>query len=465
MVMSRGSRKATVIDAIARVVSRAAPRAMTPAIDRARRDLHAVIDGARGARSSLVSDPVPPPLEEVRAARVLLPRTLAARVETVERDAAMLRRALRGEKAPFLVARKPRAEVVRLRPKAGLAYRTLRVVRIERETEEASTIQFEDASGAPIDFDAGQFLTIELDVDGEPLRRAYSFSSSPDDGAVTITVKRIAGGRVSSFLNERLRVGDTLRARGPSGSFVAGAANGPRELVLFAGGSGITPLFSIAKTVLAREPATKVTLVYGNQCKSAVIFSRALRELQLAHDGRFSVDHVLEDASDDARATTGRLDRDLVLARLDALRLADHAGVAYLVCGPDGMRRAVADALAARGVDPLRVREEIFLRPELRRDGAKLPSSPVLARIRVGATERALLVAPGKTLLEAGLDAELPMPFSCTMGGCAACKVKLVSGEVQMEEPNCLSDRERDEGYVLACVSRPIGPIEVEVEP
>jgi ferredoxin-NADP reductase len=395
----------------------------------------------------------------------LLPRALTTRIETAERDAAMLRRALRGEKAPFLVARKPRAEAVEPPPRRGVAFRTLRIGRIDRETADATTVHLEDVTGAPLAFDAGQFLTIELDVDGERLRRAYSFSSAPGEGTVTITVKRIAGGRVSSYVNERLRVGDTVRARGPSGSFVVPRAPMLRELVLFAGGSGITPVYSIARTVLAREPDAKVTLVYGNRRAADVIFSKALEELERTHGPRFVVDHVLEDTGGAPRATRGRLERDVVAARLEALSLSDGAHVEYFVCGPDGMRSAVREALAAHGVDPSRVHEEIFLRPELPRGGAPLPKTAVLARIRVRGTERSVLVPPGKTLLEAGVDAALPMPFSCTMGGCAACKVKLVSGEVRMEEPSCLSAREREEGYVLACVSRPLGPVEVEVEP
>jgi ferredoxin-NADP reductase len=327
------------------------------------------------------------------------------------------------------------------------------------------SVFLERLDGAKLEFLPGQFLTLELVVDGQRLRRAYSLSTSPLDGHAAITVKRIAGGRVSSFVNERLREGDVAHVLGPSGSFTVQPDSGAtRDLVLLAGGSGITPVVSIARTVLAREPRSRVTLVYGNRRAEDVIFRDALDTLARENADRFVLEHVLEEAPTGWSGPRGRLDRGTVDARLEALRVCERAGTEFYVCGPDPMRRAVRDALAARGVTGTRVREEVFLRPELLTDADHaLPDRDQTLHVRKNGLERTMIVRPGQTLLEAGLAAGMPMPFSCAMGGCAECKCELVEGSVAMEEPNCLTAEERAQGFVLACVARPRTTVRVLV--
>lgn len=351
--------------------------------------------------------------------------------------------------APFTLTR-----VVHAAAGAELfAPRAMRVARLVRETADAVTLYLEDLSNAPVAFAAGQFFTVLATVEGEALRRAYSASSSPRDRQLSITVKRVAGGKVSNHLNDHVREGMTLNLLGPSGTFGAAAVRA-RELVFFAGGSGITPILSIVRAVLAEEPEARLAIVYGNRSEEDIIFRAELLALSATHGARFVVRHVLGE----------KLDRDRAAAELAAL--SPSAAAEYFVCGPEPMMNELREALAAGGVAPARLHEERFTAPHLRtrpRSPAGEVGRTMLLRGSAPVRERRVLVAAGQTVLEAGLGAGEAMPFSCAMGGCGACKVKLEEGEVDMEEPSCLSREERAAGYVLACVARPRGPIVVQV--
>jgi len=389
-----------------------------------------------------------------------LPRRFRERVATTLHDLRMLRGSITGETPPYLVPRPKQKPWTTPPRRPVIAFEPMSVADVIRETPDAVTLVLARPNGPPLSFDAGQFLTVEVEVGGEKLRRAYSLSSAPSDGHTTITVKRVEGGRVSNHLNDHVRPGAMLEVRGPSGDFGAPEASTPRHLVMLAGGSGITPLFSIAREVLAAEPETRVTLIYGNRSLADVIFADALEQMA-ADVPRFTLDRVLAEADEGFGGTVGILDRATVEVRLDAL---SSDGATYLVCGPEPMRAACREALAARGVDPSMFHEEVFVRPELSAAGAPLPTEKVVVQMRVGDDLRDVIVAPGRTLLEAGLSSGASLPFSCTMGGCAACKVRLGAGDVRMEEPNCLTAEERAGGYVLTCVGRPLGPCLIEVD-
>ncbi|MEQ9079023.1 MAG: ferredoxin--NADP reductase [Sandaracinaceae bacterium] len=454
------------IDVAASALSRLAPRGLRGRIDRLRLDARAVVDGFRPEREPTYAAPgtppwVPTPLGEIDPLEHALPRGRLRRSwVTLRTDLRWLARDLRGEGRPPLVTR---AGPSRYASAASpLDARTLVVGSIERETAEAVTVRLRETDGAPLRFEAGQFLTLELDVEGARLRRAYSLSSSPLDGpSATITVKRIDGGRASSHIVERLQPGARLRARGPSGAFLAPRSDA--HLVMIAGGSGITPIASIAETVLRARPATRVSLLYGNRGVDDVIFGSRLRALMGAHPERLRVTHVLERPPAEHRGPVGRVDASAVHAFLEALPEQDLERV-YYVCGPSAMMDGVLGALAARGVPDEAIRVERFQSPQDPVDAlADLPSDTVMAQIEVGGRAHLVPVAPGQTVLEAGLGAGAPMPFSCAMGGCAACKGKLVSGRVKMEEPSCLTAREREDGWVLTCCSRPLEGVRVEL--
>jgi len=347
--------------------------------------------------------------------------------------------------------------------------RTLDVVKVVRETPDAVSLTVDDPSGRPIDYRPGQFLTLLLDIDGREVRRPYSFSTSPFDGRLpTLTVKRVPGGVASTHLVEGVQEGDALRAIGPSGAFATDAdPQRSRHLVMLAGGSGITPIMSILRAILAAEPRSRVTLVYGNRSERDIIFRYALDALAFRHRDRLVVDHVLSEPTPDWKGPTGLLDRKNVMSRLRTLGVQDDDDTEYYLCGPEPMLEGCREALSRREVPEARIFEERYVKPEV--TGAGRPTDathqrPVKMKVVRGPAQRLITVSPGQSLLEAGVAAGIDMPFSCTMGGCGACKVRLTAGEVTMAEPNCLREDERADGYVLACSSFPKTPVAVEIE-
>lgn len=371
-------------------------------------------------------------------------------------DASAVLDALRGRHAPPTITRKARRPAPAAPRGATAIARALVIAEVRRETADAVTLVLTDPTGAPIGFRPGQFFTLLIELDGELVRRAYSACSSYlDPTRVAITVKRVAGGRVSNHLNDRAAVGDPIRVLGPSGDF--GTAPDPaqaRHVVLIGGGSGITPLMAIARGVLAVEPASKVTLLYGNRRAADIILASALDALVAAHPA-LTVRHVLEEP-DPCAVRTGRLDEATVASL--AAELGLDATAEYFVCGPEPMMAAAKAALIARSIPATRIHEERF---------ASVRATPVrgpqLATIRIAGKAREVTVPTGGSLLDAGLDAGLAMPFSCAMGGCGACAVELVSGAVDLDEPNCLGADERARGTILACVARPLGPCVIAV--
>ena len=335
---------------------------------------------------------------------------------------------------------------------------------ITRETDDAVSLTLASPDGAAISFKPGQFLTLTVPVAGATHRRAYSIASSAHDPSrVTVTVRRVAGGLVSNHLNDHARVGDTFAVHGPSGAFVVEGGDARRHLVLVAGGSGITPMMSFLRTHLGASPTLAFTLVYGNRDRAHAIFADALDALAAAHPTQLTVRHVYERAPDGS-ALDGRLDESGCARAFEALTLPGDVTPEWFLCGPDPMMAAARTVLAARGVAPERVHEERFFTAATTTKAAG-DQRPHTVTVRLRGSAHVVSAAPGVTVLDAGLNAGVDMPFSCTMGGCGACRVRLTAGDVVMDEPNCLTAREREKGYVLACQSRPTGDITIEVEP
>jgi ring-1,2-phenylacetyl-CoA epoxidase subunit PaaE len=393
---------------------------------------------------------------EVLLPRALRPRAVQARAELAASDARMLLARLRGEHpAPF----HPRTGSGL--PASAIRFRRLEVVEVIRETEDAVRIVLEDAAGRPFEHVPGQFLTLLVPVAGEIARRAYSIAwASEDLHRVAVGVRRVAGGRVSTHLSERLRPGERLDALGPSGGFVHAAEDGP-VTVLIGGGSGITPLLRLAAARLTERDDAQVALVLGNRCWDSVMFRADIDGLVQRHGGRLQVRHVLDDAgaTDPARAAlAGPLRRDVLHAALIDVPFS-LADATWFVCGPAGMMDEARAFLAARRVPPARVREERFVTVE--RAAATTSAQRVTFRLPGGAT-REVVARAGATLLEAGLEAGVALPYSCAMGGCGACRVR-ASGPTAISEASCLAEYERAAGDVLACCTTPAGHVTVEV--
>jgi ring-1,2-phenylacetyl-CoA epoxidase subunit PaaE len=332
-------------------------------------------------------------------------------------------------------------------PQPGHAPRPVRVAGLRRETADTLTLVLEPEDGVAPAFRAGQYFTHCFEIDGQVVRRAYSLCV-PEGGGLACTIKLVPGGWVSSHVHEALQVGSRYRLLGPTGDFVLDEADtGP--LRFLAGGSGITPVISLIETALARDPRRDIRLVYASRSEAEIIFRERLHELAARHPS-LGIVHVLSQPGSGWSGERGRLDA----ARIAALLGADDAG--YYLCGPAGLMDAAATALRAAGVDAARIRQERFLAaPKL----AERPTQP--QEILFKQSGRVVTQRPGESILEAGLREGLPLPFSCMVGGCAHCKLRVLEGEVALSEPNCLSPEERAAGFTLACSACATGPLSV----
>lgn len=397
---------------------------------------------------------------------------LAERLATLRRDFLTVARDLAGS-SPAPVSRRaplPRHQLEPVRRSGNLlARRELVVERVVPETADAVSLHLADPTGAPITFTPGQFLTLAVLLpSGHELKRAYSLSAVPGQGEgasrARITIKRIAEGKVSNHVNEHARPGDVVTVLGPSGSFgVSPDEAKGAHLMLVGGGSGITPLRSILEARL-QDPSVTVTLLFGNRSEADILFRAEIDALARAHEGRLCVRYLVESAPPGWAGGTGRLDRATAAAEIERILASEPARgrVTFaLVCGPAPMMDAVREALASLGFPRERVREELFSSHDQRRP--PVPTTPQPVTITVRGHKADAIAAAGQTLLEVGLEAGLPMPFSCTMGGCGACKARVKSGRVVSDEPNCLTAEEASQGLVLPCVSRAAGPVTLEV--
>ncbi len=347
------------------------------------------------------------------------------------------------EPAPTFEIRQPSARWGTPQPRQ--ARRQLRVTDVIAETPTVRTFVLEPADpAAPLNYLAGQHLTLLVDVDGATHRRCYSFSTSPAAGQRTaITVKRAPDGTVSRYLHDHVRAGDTLVTAEPSGQFTLTTnPEAARTVVFIAGGVGITPLISLAETLLRQEPRSRAVLLCGNRSEDEIIFRRRLADMEASFAPRLLVRHALDSAQAGWTGLAGPLDGTHAIAALGATDAE-----AYFVCGPEPMMQSVSAALAGAGVVRDRIHSERFVYASAA--ATRIPDHA--AEITFAASGKRVTAKPGQTILQAGLEAGLDLPYSCTMGGCGACKVRKSSGEVVMSEPNCLTEREREEGYLLAC--------------
>ena len=384
----------------------------------------------------------------------------------LRRDLETVIAGFRGERAPTWLARDGSRYPSDNQGKR-LATRELEIVEVVRETESAVSLILRAANGQPLPLvRPGQFFTLLIEQQGETMRRAYSVSSDcRERERVRLTIKRVAGGRVSNYLNDEARPGMRLRALGPSGEF--GCVPEPdraRKLVLIAGGSGITPMMALIRTLLPSERSCEIALIYANRSAEQVIFANELRELEAEHAGRLRVQQTLEHAPPGWTGSIGACDRNTLVGLLDAEPLAHDPEAHFMLCGPAPMMASARELLSERGVAASRVFTENFLAPRLAEADSSKLRSPQAITVAIGGREVGVVVQPGQSILEAGLAAGLAMPYSCAMGGCAACKIKLERGAVLMREPNCLVASERAAGYVLACVANPTAPCRVVVE-
>lgn len=343
-------------------------------------------------------------------------------------------------------------------------FHPLTVSEVRRETPDAVSVAFDvpPALADAFRFEPGQYLTLRATVDGERLRRTYSICTVPDAGELRVAVKRMAGGRFSAFVNERLAPGDTLDVMAPVGRFVAGPApSGGRTCLGVAAGSGITPVIAILETILTREPASRFVLLYGNRTAGDIIFKQRLDDLKDRFVDRLAVVHVLSRERHDVEILNGRLDGPKIEALVRRLVPGGRVDEAFL-CGPAGLTEAAEAALLRLGVAPERIRAERFTPAEDavgRRPVAAAERAGALAGPEVEVTldgiRHALRLLPDEAIIDGAIRVGLDLPWSCKGGMCCTCRAKLVGGEVAMRECWGLEPWEVAAGYVLTCQSVP----------
>jgi ring-1,2-phenylacetyl-CoA epoxidase subunit PaaE len=341
-------------------------------------------------------------------------------------------------------------------------FHRLTVDDLRRESADAVSMTFAIPKHLADDyrFAPGQYLTLRTTLDGEEVRRSYSICSGPDDGELRIAVKRVDGGAFSGWAAEELKHGDALDVMTPTGRFgVAPAPDAARIHVGFAAGSGITPILSIIRGVLAREPNSRFFLFYGNRTTTGMLFREALEELKDRFIDRFSVFHVISGEEQDIPILHGRLDGGKVRVLLRSLVPAstiDHV----FICGPTGMSEEIEATCRDLGIAEERIHVERFVsglggkpRPKV----AVVESAPpkAFASLIIDGKRREVPVADGEAILDAALRGGVDLPFACKGGMCSTCRAKLVEGNAEMEVNYSLEPWELKAGFILTCQARP----------
>jgi ring-1,2-phenylacetyl-CoA epoxidase subunit PaaE len=348
----------------------------------------------------------------------------------------------------------------------SFSFHPLRVRSVQPDTEEAVIVSFEvpDALRPVFGFIQGQYLTLRKEIDGQDLRRSYSICAGLDDGELRVGVRKVAGGVFSNWINEHLKPGDTLQVMAPQGRFfVPIEPQAQRHHLGIAGGSGVTPILSIMKTVLAREPASRFTLIYGNRKLRSTMFKEELDDLKDRYMTRLVIHHVFSDEHTEAAIHSGVLDRDKLAEFLQQLVPAAGISHAY-ICGPFQMNDEAEAALLAAGVPEERIHIERFgiaqkggghVGAVLHQAHATDAAKAVVTIVRDGMQREFLFSREQPSILDAASEAGLEVPFSCTSGVCGTCRCKLLEGKVRMERNFALDKKEVAAGYVLACQSHP----------
>ncbi len=340
-------------------------------------------------------------------------------------------------------------------------FAALRVADLRQETADTVSITLDVPEGqrSRFAFQPGQYLTLRTRLDGEELRRSYSICSGLDDGELRVAIKRVEDGRFSAWAHGALRPGTVLDVMPPQGRFgVAPMSDAARTLLGVAAGSGITPVLSILKSVLAREPGSRFILLYGSRATGQIIFREQLEELKDRFMGRLSVVHVLSREQQDVPVLNGRLDGEKVrrlLGALAAIPAIDHA----FLCGPDSMIDEVQAALLGAGLAPGRIHSERFgpvpSGPRLQKPPPSTDMPHAVATIIADGVSTAVPMNAGETVLDAALRAGLDLPYSCRGGMCSTCRARVSDGTVRMDVNYGLEPWETAAGYVLTCQARP----------
>jgi ring-1,2-phenylacetyl-CoA epoxidase subunit PaaE len=348
----------------------------------------------------------------------------------------------------------------------GTLFHPLRVRAVQPDADDAVLVSFEvpEALQDVFRFQQGQYLTLRNhDLDGQDLRRSYSICTGTEDGDLRVGVRKVDSGPFSTWLNDRLRVGDVVQVLPPQGNFfVPLQPEAGRDYLGIAGGSGITPILSIIRTVLAREPHSRFTLIYGNRNQKSTMFKEEIEDLKNRYMTRLVLHHVFSREHTDSPLNSGRMTR----AKLGEFfeHLVDPAQLDHVfVCGPFGINDEAEAALRDAGVPQERIHIERFGVPPSAGEGERLQKaragdaeSARIVIIRDGLSREISFGKNDPNILDAAAAAGLEVPFSCKSGVCSTCRAKVMEGEVRMDRNFALEKHEVDAGFVLTCQAHPM---------
>ena len=336
---------------------------------------------------------------------------------------------------------------------------------VYKETDDTTVLSFnvpEDLKDA-FRYRQGQFLTLKADIDGEDVRRSYSLCSSPLDNEWKVAVKEIFEGKFSTYANRKLKTGDHLEVAVPSGDFGIDCYNESerKNYVAFAAGSGITPMLSIIKTHLAKEPNAKFKLFYLNRTAKSIIFKEEIEALKNKYLNRFEVFYFLSRERRDIPLFNGRFDKEKLQKLTQTLINAPHTDHAF-ICGPEEMIFLIRDELVAAGMKKENVHFELFVSGLSEEDKARAAAAlekkvdGVDVTIIDGSKEFHFILADEyDNVLDGAIGAGADLPYACKGGVCSTCKCKVKEGSVEMKVNYALTDEEVEKGYVLSCVAVP----------
>lgn len=358
------------------------------------------------------------------------------------------------------------------------SFHKLKVTKVQPETEDTVSISFEIPKNLKDTFQykQGQYLTLKFILNGKEERRSYSMCSSPLEPELAVAVKRVKKGKVSNHINDKVKVGTEIEIMPPEGRFFTELKEDHQKTYyLFGAGSGITPLMSILKTIVEKEPKSNVCLLYGNRREDSIIFKNQLAELQTRYEGQFLVEHILSQPKKEKskglggflkkgkiswQGKVGRISAKVVNQFLED-NPARSKSVECFLCGPKGMIESIENTLKTSGIDKGNIHKEYFVSAdEVTEKAAGVDGAKLKATLDGKVIETT--VPSGKTILNTLLDQKHDAPYSCTAGACATCMAKVLKGKVKMDACYALDDGEIADGYCLTCQAHPT-TAEIEV--